>query len=1231
MPAMVMNAPPNGSNGVDTSGVRHASNFQKSLPIRRRLRKGYNSNGHSNDNEHQSNTNTTSTSHQPHHIPHHPSSDITDGVNAMTNTVPLTPLPQHETIPSPPPIKPNHSGKMAHICIQNASYMGARTYLNICPPGSVRDAYLTTLQNRRRKRKNLSAPVPIRRSLSFTRASSINTVASRAEEVSGIEKILGESGVAEYTHLEESFLTNPEIRRNDVNSDGEEIQEDASSGDNDELDINDMEDEIEKEERWKECPEPLYCGTDGGGDIRGSANSGKIAFNFRKLKWFDAVTASDRATARQYIKKEIANMKKRDLKALTNHLKKYQKREKRRIEIEKGRRARTASVSDKLQSEEDEEENLHQFSGIGKLPSPMTPALSAALVIESLYINPFESVEGMAKCYEGIVAAGSALLDSKMEEPSDESNSSGNSNSSSNKKKHSKDDIMNALTPLLITSLEQPSGDAILALAKLRKACGTKRYQRRFVQRIAPFLIRPPNAAMWCLRHQQDMESIFAACELILDKSHEVFHKEWYERGRTILADSKRAETLNAAATQLKSLSNGQPSDRLMKGLTGQKGGVHRRSRSGSIFERSNKDHGTGTAVMAEWEILAVDQQIRDSIHNLFTMDWQRVVLSNAPPRDGEPQSKKLRGISDQKSRSKLSSNDGDTNSVSSNNEQSYVTSPPRLHPNRMLPSNNSVSFNPANSNGPRTSQSPESSSPVLPNKDIKSENVPSSDSNIHTNSNINPVYDPSPPPLSPRTNEHDITHTPPRSPPHSLSYLSPRNHSHPLSPQKYTDSPNLPSNVESTKSPAPLSPVNSYRRQHESAHQRFSSSNSGTSPSAQSKYLRTLTSTAAERKRTVAACRALRAQIARFEEAFIKMHGRPPKGAAERAPLATTYAQYREWKRAIRADAASRIQALARGARVRSYLVRDPKFRDIVRQKAGRPKKISHLSIPEPNEVVKQSKMLQQPIAPMPRRDDGSVEIVMAPTYSWPSKRSVSEVSHDSSTLNASQYTRNSNISNTFKLEISLFSLPELQTRKRELKQELKKYDVTFFNQNGRMPVKAEKEPIRHLYEKYNQLKNRITAVERDPSLIQQLAPSQQPTQQQQPTQHNTGSRRKSSMNMPSSPDNIISNNVSPRNEPPNSHNLQNHTRNDSYSRHSNTVSSTSSPTTSSSLSQDLGALKTEKQTLHQMLRSYEKDFFKKYNRQVSSYADIRPVASQYRRYKEIKKSIVALQSAAE
>lgn len=1172
--------------------------------------------------------------------------------NSTTTSSSSTNSPQHDASSQPPPpstrpLKPSHSAKLALISVQNANYMGARTQINLCPPGKAREELLQILQTKQRRKKNaptlsssltlnsgssnntslnLSQPAPIRRSLSFQRASSVTTVGSMsirstAEELSftNFEKIIGESGVAEYKHEEEKFLSNPNVLLNNKssgnrrkstgstsssvtgggagNADEDEIQEDPSSGDEDELDyllFDDEDSPMLQDDRDansdKDYPvtEPLYlCGTEAVSEIRGSANSGKIAFNFRKLKWFDSITATDRATARQFLKKEIANLKKRDVKALTSHLKKVQRREKRRREIEQGRsRSRIGSETDRLlmEEEDDDESMYHQFSGIGKLPSPMTPSLSAALVLESLSLNPLESIEGMAKCYEGIVAAGSALLDSKIDDPT-----------STDKKKHSKEEIVNALAPLLITTLEKASGDTILALAKLRKSCGTKRYQRRFIQRIAPHLIRPPNAAMWCLRHQQDMESILAAAELILDKSSEIFHKEWYEHGRTILADSKRAETLKAAAMQLKSLSAQQPSDRLIKaGLSSKKGGVnHRRSRSGSFFKASMDGSGSGNEVMAEWEILAVDQQIRDSIHNLFTKDWRRVVVSNAPPRDGEPQSKKLRGITAGKS-SKSSVNEIDTLSASSSNDQSqYVNSPPRLsHHNRMLPSNNSGPL--SSSSGPRSSSS-------------SAQDYSSEQKNEFQKPDL---YDPSTPPHTPRNNENEVPNTPPRSPPHAPSYnLSPRNN--PLSPNKFIDTTNTGpgSSMDArSSSPAPLSPVNSYRRQQDSGHQRFTSNATGSSPSAQSKYLRTLTSTAAERKRTVAACRALRAQIARFEDSFIKMHGRPPKGAAERAPLATTYAQYREWKRAIRADAASRIQALARGARVRSYLSQEPRFRDIVRRKAGRPKKViyPHLSMPE--NMNKSSKMHSQPIAPMPRKDD-SVEIVMGPPSSTWSKRSITDQSHDSSTFNASQFTRNSgsvNSVNTFKFEIAHLSLPELQTQKRELKQELKKYDMNFYNQHGRMPVKAEKEPIRHLYEKYNQLKNRITAVERDPSLIQQSVP---------------GPRRKQTLNL-TSPSESSNNSNTTTESQPSHHSLLNHSRPEpSYGRHAPVPGPTTTP--------DLAALKTEKQALHQMLRSYEKEFYKKYNRQVSSYADIRPVASQYRRYKDIKKSIAALQSA--
>ena len=51
---------------------------------------------------------------------------------------------------------------------------------------------------------------------------------------------------------------------------------------------------------------------------------------------------------------------------------------------------------------------------MSRFPHELTPELSAALVIESLSINHHESIEGMAKCYDGIVSAGMALLDSRM-------------------------------------------------------------------------------------------------------------------------------------------------------------------------------------------------------------------------------------------------------------------------------------------------------------------------------------------------------------------------------------------------------------------------------------------------------------------------------------------------------------------------------------------------------------------------------------------------------------------------------------------------------------------------------------------------------------------------------------------------------------------------------------------------------------------------------------------------
>lgn len=74
------------------------------------------------------------------------------------------------------------------------------------------------------------------------------------------------------------------------------------------------------------------------------------------------------------------------------------------------------------------------------------------------------------------------------------------------------------------------------------------------------------------------------------------------------------------------------------------------------------------------------------------------------------------------------------------------------------------------------------------------------------------------------------------------------------------------------------------------------------------------------ERREMVQACRALRMQIKSFEDEFFEAKGHTPRGQ-ERNPLASTYRQYREWKKDIRDHSATQIQAVARCCLARRYL----------------------------------------------------------------------------------------------------------------------------------------------------------------------------------------------------------------------------------------------------------------------------------------------------------------------
>jgi len=1017
----------------------------------------------------------------------------------------------------------------------------------------------------------------------------------------------------------------------------------------------------------------------------GGGGVGKLAFNYRKLRYFDTISASDRHIARQFLRGELNTAKQLRSKAISNHLRRLQLSEKERMIHSSGSggalessgsvpttatpasttvcaatnaTAATVSTSSSAELLDIQAESTFLSTSLSRFPSELSSNLSAALLLESLAMNPYESIEGMAKCYDGIVSAGTALLDvakggggggggttkggnsnsSSASIASSSYHTGQGSNNTNNKPKLTKSEIMGALSPLLITTLEQTSGDVILSLSKLRNYCGTRRYQRRFVQRIAPYLVRPPNAAIWCLRHQSDIEPIIAAVEMILENASEVFSAGWYEKGRNMLKDTRRAESLRSAASQLRRTSVLSSSAMISVGpqlhkLLGVGGAGGRRGGDG-IISVSNE-------ALAEWEVEALDKAVRQSILDVFSRDWSRISTLNLSPKESDTpfssRGSQRRGISTAKSKewSEATSNNAAGGPSTPSSSQAYggglmmqsssLTESPR--PPTKLP------LSPRNTN---------TTAPQLPSADaLESTFGPSfSSQKVIIDDNERPTSptnysQPSPAPLSPKRESDLSKQATPKAPPHSYhevrsdyDRISLPNFQPELLPPPLHSSPGRGGGMS-----APLSPQNSIGYASVSSVGTHRSSSTNQMSHAREQYL-ALTSTAAERTRTVAACRALRAQISQFEDSFFQMHGRVPKGAVERAPLASTYNQYREWKRAIRADAACRIQAVFRGWSARLILMRgeDKRISNFVMKYATKSsaRPFNHLSIPMDmgfDDVVADPSVSRTRLETRTgQRGDDNVEVEMvsanSPSPNWRNRQQRSPqqtgggispiASHSNSPL-PSLRSRNS------QPDVSVMSLAELQQRKRELKQQLKLYDMNFHQQHGRMPEKREKEPIRHLYESYNAYKNQISVIEKGEA---QAGPG-------------TAAFRGASNAIPTDialmHQNVSSPTFNAGNTSP---------RDVEYTRRSPSANISDASAAEDSteevdsppdmmLEQDLASLKAEKATLHQMLRSYEKDFFKQHKRQVSSFTDIRPVASQYRRYKEIKKAIARKSSS--
>ena len=157
-------------------------------------------------------------------------------------------------------------------------------------------------------------------------------------------------------------------------------------------------------------------------------------------------------------------------------------------------------------------------------------------------------------------------------------------------------------------------------------------------------------------------------------------------------------------------------------------------------------------------------------------------------------------------------------------------------------------------------------------------------------------------------------------------------------------------------------------------------------------------------------------------------------------------------------------------------------------------------------------------------------------------------------------------------------------------------------------MPEKREKEPIRHLYESHNIYRNQISTIEKG--------------------EVQSGPGTAAFWGVVDAAANVSPRAVSPTYNYGNTLPNQGHFKrslgvSDITEADSSTTSSQEEVIISEVSLEDLASLKAEKAKLHQMLRSYQKDIFETHKRQVSSAADMRPAATRYCKYKEVKKAI--------
>lgn len=249
------------------------------------------------------------------------------------------------------------------------------------------------------------------------------------------------------------------------------------------------------------------------------------------------------------------------------------------------------------------------------------------------------------------------------------------------------------------------------------------------------------------------------------------------------------------------------------------------------------------------------------------------------------------------------------------------------------------------------------------------------------------------------------------------------------------------------------------------------------------------------KRRKMVAECKGLRAQIQEFEQAFLLQHSRMPK-TQERGDMHQFYVKYRELKKEIRETAAKDMQRVGRGflARRKALRMMHSQSDDAVNHHTqSLPQMYLHHVLPDSNPSDTNMAVSPRDSSSLLNNNNNSSKpgaisssSAVAATAAYNNSASTSAITpmsaNVSSGTGASALGNIPNLSLQLNVELcnyrptGMFDEDTLKFRdllyaKRDLKRMLKKFDSDFVEQYGRQPKKADKESMRPMYQKYQEV----------------------------------------------------------------------------------------------------------------------------------------------------------------